>query len=605
MRADEEQSTILPDRSHRLAGSERLRPASHKHLGQLDQAEAVAISLVVRRKPDSAALPDLRRWQDTPPGKRKHISPDEYARTYGADPAELDAAAAFIRAQGMTVLEAHAGRRTVAILGTAAQMKAVFGVELHRYEDPRAAQTSRSAQMDGEGAGAEPARWHRGFDGAVSLPTELAGIVVAAVGLDNRFLGTPREGTVGDQSGASYPPVSTVAEQYNFPNTDASGETIGIFAPQACGSPGTPPCYLPSDINNLYFPNLPSGYRTGPASIVDVNLTVGATTYKNDPSQVTGITNLASANRAILELTQDISTSATLAQGATVNVYFTEASEQGYLAFMNRVLLPENEKQPTVLSLSFGAYLGDAAKGGSEMSRIGPHCEPGSLSYLIDELFRQVALLGISVFIAVGDWGAETWHLLAAPNLVPPAAAPQFDGGFHAGAASSSLAKTHLGNYAGFLALQNPFAPGVGGALDPAAGTRGAHGIPDISGQLAYSGFFVNGISYSYEGASCVAPFYAGMTATLRSAFGVGLGFLNTILLELKKTAFHDGSDGDNASHGTSGTAAGRSSGRKSAAPEANLFAAGIGHENCAGPGYIEGARLLSGVGRLGYIPSC
>src|SRR6185437_10012074 len=103
------------------------------------------------------------------------------------------------------------------------------------------------------------------------------------------------------------------------------------------GSPGTPPCYLPSDIAN-YINGLPAGFTTQPAVINNINITIGTTTYQNSQSQVTGVTSVSSANGSILELTQDISTSAGIAQGATINVYFTEGSENGFLEFFNRSL---------------------------------------------------------------------------------------------------------------------------------------------------------------------------------------------------------------------------------------------------------------------------
>jgi kumamolisin len=581
---------------NRLAGSERPRPASHRHLGPAAPAETVAITLVVRRRQNSPPLPDLEQWRNTPRGMRKYISPQQYAQTYGAAPAEIEAAAAFVRAFGMTVLEAHAGRRTLSILGTAEQANRLFGIELQRYADPRAPEIPEFAQ--GNELKTLSPRSHRGFDGAVHLPIELAGILTAVVGLDDRFLGAPRGAAVGGQAGAGYPPVSTVAQQYHLPDTGAAGETIAIFAAQPPGLPGMPPCYLPSDINNLYFPNLPADYQTRPASILDINLTVGATTYKNDPSQVTGIASLDEAKPAILELTQDISTSATLAQGATVNVYFTEASEQGYLVFMNRVLLPEHEKQPTVLSLSLAADLGAGSQEGAARNRIGSRGETGSLSYLIDELFRQVAVQGISVFIAVGDCGADTWYLLAAPNLAPQELMQKFEHGPQAGAASSSLARTHLGNYAAFLAIEKPMAAGTAVGRDFASFTRTGPGVPDASENFACSGFFVNGIPYSYVGSSCVAPFYAGMTALLRSAFGMGLESLNTMLFELRKTALKDGPSEDRPSQESPGPASGKGAARKGNAPKPPFFNARTGWSSGA-----DRSGILHGLASIRCVP--
>jgi kumamolisin len=603
MFADKKRPNALPDFTRWLAGSERPRPARHKHLGALDREEPVDFTLVVRRRPNGPPLPSVEKWRQAPMGKRPYVSAAEYAGIYGAEPAEVEMAAEFVRARGMTVLESHAGRRTLSILGTAAQVNAAFGIELQRYADPRATELSRSALGSGHDSEGS-ARSHRGFDGAIYLPAELAEIVVAVVGLDNRFLGGSRGAAAVGPGGASYPFVFTAAQRYNFPNADASSETIGILAAQAPGFPGTAPCYLPSDINHLYFSSLPAEYQTRPASIVDINLTVGATTYKNDPSQVTKITSLARANNAILELTQDISTSATIAQGATVNVYFTEASEQGYLKFMNRVLLPEKEKQPTALSVSLGIYEGDDAKRARTHSGAGASGGSSSPAYLIDELFRQIAALGVSIFVAMGDCCADNWRLLAAPNLVPPTATHELDYGMHGLAATWSRVTATDSMSEALPADLLHRAAGIAGAADLTGIQRDRREIPDMAGNMVYSGFFVNGISYSYMGTSCVASFYAGMTAMLRSAFGSGLGFLNTILFELRNTKLRHGSRQDDDSCGRPGNAASPHSSEEGPGPEESPFVAGSGWDARRAVDKIDRAQYLRRIGSLGYIPS-
>jgi kumamolisin len=523
MHADEQPAGALPQFTRWLAGSDRPRPASHRHLGALHPDEAVAFTLVLRRRPGSPPFPRI------PFENRPCIANEEYVSLYGADPAELEAAAAFVRAEGMTVLEAHAGRRTLAVLASAAQVRAVLGVALQRYEDSSediggdtgATELPQPVVGAGEDAGVPKPRSHRGFDGAVRLPAELSASVTAVVGLDDRFLGVPRGAATGTQAAASGPTVAAAVQKLKVPNTGAYGEVIGVFAAQPPGLPGTAPCYLPSDVTHLYFAGQPAGYRTRPMSVLDINLTVGATTYKNDPSQVTKIDDLANADSATLELTQEISTSATVAQGARVNVYFTEASEQGYLAFMNRVLLPEREKQPTVLSFSLAIdaeYEAGTAIGSS------------SLAYLVDELFHQIAALGISIFIAVRERGAGKWRLLAAPNLAPSVMAPRLPYSLRRLMPASISVATALSPAALRIAAR------TGGLGDSAMIAPDAPGLPGIGGEATYSGFFVNGISYSYAGASCVASFYAGTTALLRSAFGAGLGFLNSMLFQLRAT---------------------------------------------------------------------
>jgi kumamolisin len=542
MCADKRRATTLPEFTRWLAGSKRPRPASHKHLGPVDPDEAVTFTLVLRRK-QGTSLPDLSPRQAAMPEIRAYLSAEEYARVYGAEPAELEAAAAIVRWRGMTVLESHAGRRTLSVLATAAHVKAVFGVELQCYEDPWAPEPPRSGAKESMRIGAAPVRSHRGFDGPVYLPPGLAEVVVAVVGLDNRFLGILR----GGATSASHPSVPSIARQYEFPNVGASSETIGILAAQAPGFPGTPPCYLQSDINDLYFASLSAEYQIRPASIVDINLTIGTTTYTNNPAQVTNITSLAKANSAILELTQDISTSATIAQGATIHVYFTEASEQGYLAFMNRVLLPEGEKQPTVLGFSLGMYETIGGKRDAAHERFPAQDGASSPGYLIDELFRQIAMLGISICVAVGDCGADNWRVLAAPNLMRLETAPPFYARLQGQATALSRIQAPS-----FFADSHRDAAGISEFVDTVDASLDRPGIPDLYGNVAYSGFFVNGIPYSYMGMSCVASFYAGTMAMLRSAREAGLGFLNAMLSELARNKSKSRPYGDNDSRGVS-----------------------------------------------------
>jgi len=602
MCADKKRSNALPDFTRWLAGSERPRPASHKHLGALHGEEPVDFTLVIRRRPNSPALPRVEQGHNTRTGRRPYISADEYTKVYGAEPAEIEAAAEFIRARGMTVLESHAGRRTLSILASAAEVNAAFGIQLQRYADPRATELSRIVPT-GAHQGPAAVQSHRGFDGAVYLPSELAEVVVAVVGLDNRFLGASRGTAAIGPAGTSHPIVSAAARQYNFPSTDASGETIAILAAQAPGSPGTAPCYLPSDINHLYFSSLPSEYQTRPASIVDINLTVGAVTYHNDASQVIKITSLARANNATLELTQDISTSATIAQGATVNVYFTEASEQGYLIFMNRVLFPGKEKQPTTLSVSLGICEGDEARAAAADANFGAFGGSSSPAGLIDELFRQIAALGVSIFVAVGDCGTRSGRLLAAPNLVPPSAAHELDYKMQGLAASWSKVTATDSMSATFPSAPIQLAAGIAGAADLAGIRQDGQSIPDISGNVVYSGFFVNGISYSYMGTSCVASFYAGMTAMLRSAFGAGLGFLNTILFELKKAELSHSSKEDSGSRGMPGDAAGARSFEQGSKRDDPPFIAGSGWDARRAVDKIDKAQYLRKIGSLSYTP--
>jgi kumamolisin len=361
-------SVNVPKGHQRLEGAGRPRAAGAKLLGPLNADEQVGVTLLLRDKPGSPPLPDYEHWKKTPPGQRRFLSVQEHIDTYGATQEDLDAVTTYLKSHGLTITEASSGRCSVVAHGTAAQINAAFGVQLNRYEAPLPVNRRRLPKNAKETPTAPATHTYHGFDGSVYLPAELIGIVKAVIGLDNRSLGG-HSGT-GDPSGAAAVSVPYLASLYNFPNLSASDQTIGVLS--GGGS------YLASDIQDSYFPSLPPasppslpvGYNN-PPTLVPISLTYGGQTYSNNPSEISS----GSASGADYEVTQDISTSSTIAQGATVNVYFADGTgtEQGWVTFLNRLLVPDSETQPSVVTSSFfitrqddPATIGDPATTGPQ-----------------------------------------------------------------------------------------------------------------------------------------------------------------------------------------------------------------------------------------------
>ncbi len=129
--------------------------------GPVDPDQRVEVSVIVRpRQP----LPDLdaRLSQSQP-----YLSREEFAAAYGADAADLAKVEDFARKHGLEVVESSPARRTVRLAGRAADMNTAFGVALAHYQLP-----------DGS--------TFRGFEGEISVPTDLQGIVQGVFGLDTR-----------------------------------------------------------------------------------------------------------------------------------------------------------------------------------------------------------------------------------------------------------------------------------------------------------------------------------------------------------------------------------------------------------------------------------
>ena len=113
---------------------------------------------------------------------------------------------------GLEVTSRDAGSRRVTAAGTLSALSAAFGAELSLVTSPA---------PDGRGRVT-----HRYREGALRIPAELDGIVVAVLGLDNRPQARSQSRRAGPAAAAtSYTPPQ-VAEIYQFPaDTDGTGQT--------------------------------------------------------------------------------------------------------------------------------------------------------------------------------------------------------------------------------------------------------------------------------------------------------------------------------------------------------------------------------------------
>jgi len=89
-----------------------------------------------------------------------------------ADPGDIDAVAEFARRYGLKVLEASAPKRTVRVEGSAENMNRAFGTDLAYFGDDDGAYLS--------------------YDGSLSLDADVAGRVIAVLGLDQQPVARPR-----------------------------------------------------------------------------------------------------------------------------------------------------------------------------------------------------------------------------------------------------------------------------------------------------------------------------------------------------------------------------------------------------------------------------
>ena len=96
----------------------------------------------------------------------RYPSREAFARTHGADPEDVVRIEQFARSHGLSITEADPALRSVKLAGPAPVLGHALGVTIGRYQGKSGA--------------------YRSADGPVRLPAELAPIVQAVIGLDDR-----------------------------------------------------------------------------------------------------------------------------------------------------------------------------------------------------------------------------------------------------------------------------------------------------------------------------------------------------------------------------------------------------------------------------------
>ena len=341
-----------------LKNSQRPQAKGAQLIGPLDLTEKLQLTIVVRRRVGSPPLSDPSYWTRTPFAQRKHLSRDEFAATYGASEDDISRVVAFARSQAFAVVAASAAKRTVIVSCAVEAANRTFGVELQRY--------------------ANGGETHRGHEGSARIDAEMAPIVEAVLGLDNRRLGRRRGGGSGG-SGTALTPTQ-VAQAYSFPNYNpANPQTIGVIEFAAGYKTGDVTTYVSDAV----------GKPISPASIVTAYGT-------NSPYTADDI------SAHTLEALLDIDVAASGAPGATIAVYFGAGfnnegdngpvpSETGWHNVLSAAIM-DNRNNPSVLTISFG--------------EAEPAWPMGAIA-AISSLFQSAAMMGITVFAASGDDGAS------------------------------------------------------------------------------------------------------------------------------------------------------------------------------------------------------
>lgn len=151
-----------------IPGSEPKLRAGERWLGPVPDNEPVTATILIRRPPDakadSAALLS---------GTYKPTSREAAQAKLTADPDDMKAVKDFAAEQGLEVFDSNAETRRIRVRGTAAEIDRAFGVQVGTAESP-----------DGQRV--------QTYQGSISVPVQLNGIITAVLGLDNRAVAAPR-----------------------------------------------------------------------------------------------------------------------------------------------------------------------------------------------------------------------------------------------------------------------------------------------------------------------------------------------------------------------------------------------------------------------------
>jgi kumamolisin len=505
----------MPPRRKRVAlpGSEHEPLAAARRVGRVPADERVDVTVLLRPRSDRS--PSAEPLGAQLPGERQYLTRKELADARGADPADIAQVEEFARAHDLDVVGSSAARRSVVVSGTVAALSKAFGTKLARYEAPGGT--------------------YRGRTGPLYVPPELAPLVVAVLGLDDRPQATPhfRPLTVGERSVAqphagriSYTPLQ-LADLYDFPaGADGTGERIAIV--ELGGG------YKTADLTT-YFKKL--GVKKPKVTAVSVD---GA---KNAPT--------GDATGPDGEVLLDIEVAGAMAPGAEILVYFAPNTDRGFLDAITRAV--HDRREPSVISISWGAA--EANWTDQAMAAM-------------DQAFQDAATVGVTVLCAAGDDGSNDNVGDGKAHVDFPASSPHVVacGGTNLVGSNGSITSEVVWNggknggaTGGGISDVFPLPAWQTGARVPTSANpdkRKGRGVPDVAADADPATGYevrVDGEDLVFGGTSAVAPLWAALVARLNQHLGKPVGLLNPILYGLRTSsgegAFRDITKGTNGAY--------------------------------------------------------
>jgi kumamolisin len=512
-----------------LKSSARLPMRGASKIGPADPQEQIQVTLFLRRGSAPGEFPSLDELGRRPPRERVHLSRQEFANKHGARESDLALIRSFASEFGLSVVREEPARRSVILSGTVAAFSRAFETELSRYQCESLT--------------------YRGRTGALTIPSELDGVVEGVFGLDNRPAAKPhfRRKKKKTPADVGYSPLQ-IAQVYDFPpGTTGTGQTIAIL--ELGGG------YNPADLNTFF-----SGLGTATPSVSAVGVDGGSNSPTGDPSGPDG------------EVELDIEVAGSVAPSAKIAVYFAPNTDQGFLDALTSAVHDTNFN-PSIVSISWGGPENTWTQ--QAMNSFSSACQ-------------DAATMGVTIFVASGDNGASDGNPNNQLAVDFPSSSPFVIG---CGGTRLTISGNSIGSEQAWNELANNEGATGGGVsqtfalpsfqqnakVPKAPNGFVGRGVPDVSGDAdPTTGYdiVVDGQPSTIGGTSAVAPLWAGLLARINQSLGTNIGYLNPLLYSAGVEAtLHDITVGSNGGYN-----------------------AGPGWDPCTGLGTPDGAALLGAL---------
>jgi kumamolisin len=464
-----------------VPGSERKAWPGAKRLGPVDPDEEVEVTVWLRpRKGGKIDLAQAQAIGETLPRRRAYAARDELRRKTAADPADIELLRAYLQHHHVAVVQA--AWRCVVARGTIGALSRAVGTDRVMWED------------DGQ----LPFRYRRH---SLHVPGEIAEFVRGVFGLDDwpQYHAVRRKTRAAaqarEQAAAARLPepllADALARSYAFPgDADGTGQTIGILQ-------------FGGKFERADFEACMRLQRVTPATVVS------------------GIRDAAISKEAEFnfELALDTQVAGALAAGAKLVLYAAPYDERGFLDAIRAAVFDE-EHRPGILSISYGWRESLWTRAALQLS---------------DELFAAAALLGVTVFCASGDHGAEI-DPHGKPHVLAPASSPfaHACGGTALVSEDGQTVERAWSDTGGGFSERPDSLPAWQVQVKSVAERleiRPGRGVPDVAAQVL-PGYrvIIDGKRTTQSGTSAVAPLWSALVARINQKLQTPVGFFAPLL---------------------------------------------------------------------------